>query len=96
MIDPCHSHSYVFSEPDSPATELPVQLALPWSRVSDRLGLPPVILHSTITLSNWRLINKHGPLALDNLTTLYSFDTRYRQMHCDTVLWPGLLSLYIT
>ena len=47
---------------------------MPWSRVSDRLGLPPVILHSTISLSNWRLRDKHLPLTLDNLTTLYSLD----------------------
>ena len=48
---------------------------MPWARVSDRLGLPPIILHSTITLSNWRLINTELSLTLDNLTTLYSLDT---------------------
>ena len=69
------SHSYVFSEPDSPASELPAQLAVPWARVSDRLGLPPVILHSTISLSNWRPINPDLPLSVDNLTTLYSLDS---------------------
>ena len=57
-----------------PATELPAQLAVPWTRVSHRLGLPPVILHSTISLSNWRLIDTERSLTLDNLTTLYSLD----------------------
>ena len=70
----CLSHSYVFSLPETPATELPSQLAVPWSRVSARLGLPPIILHSTISLSNWRLISSSSPLCLDNLTTLYSLD----------------------
>ena len=65
----------MFSVPDRPATELPAQLAVPWTRVSDRLGLPPVILHSTISLSNWRPINPDLPLSVDNLTTLYSLDS---------------------
>ena len=47
---------------------------MPWARVSDRLGLPPVILHSTISLSNWRLINTELEITLDNITTLYSLD----------------------
>ena len=71
----CLSHSFVFADPESPARVLPPQLAVPWSRVSTRLGLPPVILHSTISLSNWRPINPDLPLSVDNLTTLYSLDS---------------------
>ena len=68
-------HSWVHLEPARPASRLPRPLALPWSSVSSRLGLPPVVVHSTMSLSNWRRLADEGLLTLDNVTTIFSFDS---------------------
>ena len=61
-----------FQEPESPKPVLPTCLAVPWSNISERLGLPPIIVHATISLSNWRKIDPEGPFSLSNLTTIFS------------------------
>lgn len=43
-------------------------------RVSARLGVPPVVIHSTMSLSNWRRIDNNLPINIDNLATIHSFD----------------------
>ena len=68
------SHSYVHLNPSEPQPVLPRCLAVPWTAVSDKLGVPPVVIHSTMSLSNWQLINSEGQFCLDNLTTIFSFD----------------------
>ena len=69
------SHSWVHLEPSKPASRLPLPLALPWTLVASRLGLPPVVVHSTMSLSNWRRLSDEGGLTLDNVTTIFSFDS---------------------
>ena len=64
-----------FQEPESPKPVLPTCLAVPWSNISERLGLPPIIVHATISLSNWRKIDPEGPFSLSNLTTIFSLDS---------------------
>ena len=39
------------------------------------LGLPPILVHSTISLCNWRKLDPRGPMVLDNLTLLHSLDS---------------------
>ena len=68
-------HSWVHLEPSKPASRLPRPLALPWTLVASRLGLPPVVVHSTMSLSNWRRLSDEGGLTLDNVTTIFSFDS---------------------
>ena len=68
-------HSWVHLEPGRPSERLPPALAIPWTQVASRLGLPPVVVHSTMSLSNWRRISAEGGLTLDNLTTIFSFDS---------------------
>ena len=68
-------HSWVHLEPGRPNPRLPRPLAIPWTQVASRLGLPPVVVHSTMSLSNWRRISAEGGLTLDNVTTIYSFDS---------------------
>ena len=75
-----------FQEPESPKPVLPTCLAVPWSNISERLGLPPIIVHATISLSNWRKIDPEGPFSLSNLTTIFSLDsTRYLKDHAHVV-----------
>ena len=68
-------HSWVHLEPSKPASRLPRPLALPWTLVASRLGLPPVVVHSTMSLSNWRRLSDERGLTLDNVTTIFSFDS---------------------
>ena len=93
------SHSWVHLEPGRPAPILPRPLALPWASVSARLGLPPVVVHSTMSLSNWRRISAGGDLSLDNVTTIFSFDgSRDLQVRiickCSIYFEPSRFSLW--
>ena len=37
--------------------------------------MPPIIIHATISLTNWRKLDPEGPFSLPNLTTIYSLDS---------------------
>ena len=37
--------------------------------------MPPILIHATISLSNWRKLDPQGPFSLPNLTTIYSLDS---------------------
>ena len=54
------------------------------ARVSQLLGVPPVVIHSTMSLSNWRLRDPAGSFTLDNLTTIHSFDST-RDLEVDSM-----------
>ena len=71
----CLSQSYIHSTPSTPSHSLPPQLAVPWCKVSDMLGLPPILVYSTISLCNWRKLDPRGPMVLENLTLLHSLDS---------------------
>lgn len=71
----CLGMSYIHASPSRPAQTLPRQLAIPWYGVSSRLGIPPIIVHSTISLCNWRKQDTSGPMSLENLELLYSLDS---------------------
>ena len=75
-------------EPSQPRASIPPSLAVPWVNISKRqgavqmivtvlprLGIPPIIVHSTISLNNWRKTDSEGPFTLPNLTTLYSLES---------------------
>ncbi len=65
-------NAYVWATPE-PATRLPAALAVPWWAVSQRLGRPPIITHGSMVLANWRRLDPHGPITLDNIDTLQLF-----------------------
>ena len=65
-------NAYVWAE-EEPARTIPRAIAVPWCRVADELGRPPIISHASIVLRNWRRIDSDGPLNLDNLETLQLF-----------------------
>ncbi|KYO30150.1 indoleamine 2,3-dioxygenase 2 [Alligator mississippiensis] len=52
---------------EGPAKVLPQNLAVPYWEVSQRLGLPPILLHADLVLANWRRRDRAGPLELGNL-----------------------------
>ncbi|XP_068931950.1 indoleamine 2,3-dioxygenase 2 [Petaurus breviceps papuanus] len=51
---------------------LPRNLALPFVEVSRTLGLPPVLVHSDLVLTNWKKKDPDGPLEIRNLDTIIS------------------------
>ena len=65
-------NAYVWAE-EEPVRTIPRAIAVPWCRVADELGRPPIIAHASIVLRNWRRIDTDGPLNLDNLETLQLF-----------------------
>ncbi len=65
-------NAYVWAE-EEPARTIPRAIAVPWCRVADELGRPPIISHASIVLRNWRRIDSDGGFNLENLETLQLF-----------------------
>ncbi|XP_077008681.1 indoleamine 2,3-dioxygenase 2 isoform X3 [Tamandua tetradactyla] len=64
---------YVWQEGEKQATQvLPRNLALPFVEVSRSLGLPPILVHSDLVLTNWTKRNPEGPLEIRNLNVIFS------------------------
>jgi indoleamine 2,3-dioxygenase len=58
------------AEPDF---TLPRNIAVPLIALSQRLGRPPIVMHATLVLNNWRRLDPARPLALDNIDTQFTF-----------------------
>ena len=65
-------NAYVWAGPE-PARTMPRAVAVPWCRLAERLGRPPIAAHPSTVLFNWRRVDKTGPIELDNLATLQLF-----------------------
>ncbi|XP_036313928.1 indoleamine 2,3-dioxygenase 2 isoform X1 [Pipistrellus kuhlii] len=64
---------YVWQEGEAqPAEVLPRNLALPFVEVSRDLGLPPILVHADLVLTNWTTRNSERPLDIRNLDTIFS------------------------
>ena len=64
------AHVWCGAEPDF---TLPRNIATPFLAVSRRLGRPPIVMHATLVLNNWRRLDRSRPLALDNVDTQFTF-----------------------
>nr|XP_021531539.1 indoleamine 2,3-dioxygenase 2 [Aotus nancymaae] len=65
---------YVWQEgEEQPAKVLPRNLALPLVEVSRNLGLPPILVHSDLVLTNWTKRDPDGFMEVGNLETIISF-----------------------
>ncbi|XP_035591872.1 indoleamine 2,3-dioxygenase 2-like isoform X5 [Oncorhynchus keta] len=51
---------------------LPRNLAVPYWKVSQRLGLPPILTHADAVLANWKKRDPHGPFDIENLELLFT------------------------
>ncbi|XP_032185101.1 indoleamine 2,3-dioxygenase 2 isoform X1 [Mustela erminea] len=56
-----------------PQEVLPRNLALPLVEVSRNLGLPPILVHSDLVLTNWTPRNPERPMEIGNLDIIVSF-----------------------
>jgi indoleamine 2,3-dioxygenase len=64
------SHVWGAKEPDF---TLPRNIAVPLMALSQWLGRPPIVMHATLVLNNWRRLDPARPLALDNVDTQFTF-----------------------
>ncbi len=64
------AHVWGGREPDF---TLPRNIAVPLMALSQRLGRPPIVMHATLVLNNWRRLDPARPLALDNVDTQFTF-----------------------
>eukprot|EP00948_MAST-09A_sp_MAST-9A-sp1_P002321 g2321.t1 len=75
------THGYVWEElpPPNHSIEVPSEklvknqailpkiIAEPLCQVAKRLGMPPVLVHASIVLYNWRLVDPNGPIHTSNI-----------------------------
>jgi indoleamine 2,3-dioxygenase len=64
------AHVWGAKEPDF---TLPRNIAVPLMALSQRLGRPPIVMHATLVLNNWRKLDPARPLVLDNVDTQFTF-----------------------
>ncbi|KAI8373087.1 Indoleamine 2,3-dioxygenase [Radiomyces spectabilis] len=67
------SHSYVWGKLEKTSETLPATLAVPWTGISNYLGLCPVVCHAAVDLWNYRLLDADGPIDLSNLAALTTY-----------------------
>jgi indoleamine 2,3-dioxygenase len=56
-----------------PDFTLPRNIAKPLLALSQRLGRPPIVMHATLVLHNWRRLDQARPVTLGNLDTQFTF-----------------------
>lgn len=64
--------AHVWGGPE-PDFTLPRNIAVPLVALSRRLGRPPIVMHATLVLNNWRRLDPARPLSLDNIDTQFTF-----------------------
>lgn len=66
------AHAFVWGG-DTPADYIPEGIARPLWEVSQRLGLPPILIHTSLVLYNWRRLDTQGQICMENIATLNNF-----------------------
>ncbi|KAF4109648.1 indoleamine 2,3-dioxygenase 1 isoform X1 [Onychostoma macrolepis] len=62
---------YVWQEGERETVKvLPRSLSVPFCEVSQRLGLPPILIHADTVLTNWKKRDPDGPFSMENLELL--------------------------
>jgi indoleamine 2,3-dioxygenase len=66
------THAYVWGEA-TPAKVLPRNIAVPFYKISEKLGRPPVLSYASYALDNWTRINETEPIEIGNITISQNF-----------------------
>lgn len=66
------AHAYIWGG-HTPKDYLPEGIARPLYEVSQLLHIPPILGHTSIVLYNWRRLDVHGEICMENLSTLNNF-----------------------
>ena len=64
--------AYVWGEAEA-AKVLPRNLAVPYCKLSARIGQFPLLPYSSYTLDNWGKLDPQGPVTLDNIYVIQNF-----------------------
>ncbi|XP_049638876.1 LOW QUALITY PROTEIN: indoleamine 2,3-dioxygenase 1-like [Suncus etruscus] len=52
---------------------LPRNIAVPYCKLSEKLGLPPILVYADCVLANWKKKDPNGPMTYENMDILFSF-----------------------
>ncbi|XP_069773907.1 indoleamine 2,3-dioxygenase 1 isoform X2 [Narcine bancroftii] len=64
---------YVWQEGEHNNTKvLPRNLAVPYCKISEILGLPPILVHADCVLANWKRKDPKRPMETRNLDTIFA------------------------
>ncbi|XP_066091197.1 indoleamine 2,3-dioxygenase 1 [Saccopteryx bilineata] len=66
--------AYVWNRRDGDVRKvLPRNIAVPYCKLSEKLGLPPILVYADCVLANWKKKDPHGPMTYENMDILFSF-----------------------
>ncbi|XP_006860001.1 PREDICTED: indoleamine 2,3-dioxygenase 1 [Chrysochloris asiatica] len=66
--------AYVWNQGDEDVREvLPKNIAVPYCQLSEKLGLPPILLYADCVLANWKKKDPNGPMTYENMDILFHF-----------------------
>ncbi|XP_032185008.1 indoleamine 2,3-dioxygenase 1 isoform X2 [Mustela erminea] len=52
---------------------LPKNIAVPYCELSEKLGLPPILVYADCVLANWKKKDPSGPMTYENMDVLFWF-----------------------
>ncbi|XP_070263495.1 indoleamine 2,3-dioxygenase 1 [Myotis yumanensis] len=65
--------AYVWGQGDDVRKVLPRNIAVPYCSLSEKLGLPPILVYADCVLANWKKKDPSGPMTYENMDILFSF-----------------------
>ncbi|XP_077008678.1 indoleamine 2,3-dioxygenase 1 isoform X4 [Tamandua tetradactyla] len=66
--------AYVWNQGDRDVRKvLPRNIAIPYCKLSEKLGLPPILVYADCVLANWKKKDPSGPMSYENMDILFSF-----------------------
>ncbi|XP_055975645.1 indoleamine 2,3-dioxygenase 1-like [Sorex fumeus] len=66
--------AYVWNKGDGDVRKiLPSNIAVPFCKLSEKLGLPPIMVYADCVLANWKKKDPSGPMTYENMDILFSF-----------------------
>jgi hypothetical protein len=68
--------AYVFAEYECPANRIPSEIAVPLTKIAEKLSRKPIISYTDGFLTNWEKIDQDEPIEFDNLKSLSNFTSK--------------------
>ncbi|XP_058526385.1 indoleamine 2,3-dioxygenase 1 [Ochotona princeps] len=66
--------AYVWDQGDGDIRKvLPRNIAVPYCQLSEKLGLPPILVYADCVLANWKKKDPSGPMTYENMDILFHF-----------------------